>query len=100
MGPEVNSEDGGRDSCELTDQVVPSPELSPHISEAGLVLFPAAGEVKLVATREGSSLLDDSPTSPVCGLITQPGLPLILEEVGPSPAVWIFLFFLPTVGGV
>ena len=100
MGSEVNSEDGGREGCELTDQVVPRPELSSHISEAGLVLLPAAGEVKLVAAREGSSLLDDSPASPVCCLITEPGLPPILEEVGATPALWIFLFLLPTVGGV
>ena len=47
MIAEVNSEVGWGDGCKLTDQVVPSPELAspPHISEPGLVLFPAPGEV-------------------------------------------------------
>ena len=100
MSGEADPEVGGGESCELADQVVTRPELSSHITEAGLVFFPAAGEVELATAWEGSSVLEDRPAPPVCGLVTQPGRLRGLEQVEATPAVGIFLLLLPAVGGV
>ena len=47
MGGELDPEDHGDGGGQLTDVVIPGPELSLHVSKPSLVLLPTAGEVDL-----------------------------------------------------